>query len=1160
MRNRFFKLSLLTCALILSIATFSVAQDLDDVTISGKVTDSNNQPITGASVNAKLVTTGAERTVQSDDEGRYRLIDLPSGVYVVKITATGFGVKERKDLTTVSGQNVQLNFQLAPGDVAGVVEVTSQDDATETVDTTRTVVGGTITERDIEEIPNNTRNALDLVLTLGGTGEEQLSTGGLSEDRNTNLRSTPLEQGNFSLSGGTAYSNNITIDSFDNNDDRSSRDRFQPSLEAIGEVQVITNQFSAEYGRASGGRVNITTRSGTNRYRGRAFMFFRDARLNANTWNNNSRGIARLPLTEYNPGFTIGGPLSIPFGEGRRIYDGRNKTFFFFAYEYNKLLDTTLIDTYVPVGSNPNFILPSSTGGTSACDNASAAACASVPPTAGLVAPYIRNFDTPNVNHIITAKIDHKLTNSNTMTFGWQFGRRNNRRTSGASTTRVEDALQAQNSNSDAFNFTDTQYGAKYSNQFKMQWSQFLPSFQTDDPLAPVVLIGYRNPLLASTQTLIAGNSTTSTLQNFADTRKETRWQFQDSVTYIAGSHSLKFGVDMQNVNSKTTGLGDSTGTFNFNSVLNYQNNSISRYRQNFGTASDVKNRYYGAYFNDQFRPFSTVTLSYGVRYEKETAVSDDNNWGPRLGIAWDPFKSGKGVIRFGGGIFYNRVLLRTVGDSIQNANLSQVSFDSNRIGTAATDPRRVAVLARIAQQFPNRYLSLADFRSTVAAVCASIVTTSSCNSSTGFGGSVSDGGSALRSVDENLKIPESYQFNIGFEREIAKGLIFEANYTWNKTANLWRDTNPNAPRLPAGFSDWTSYLIENPFVFSDPATPGTVRTYRFYLGSTTDGSGTATTQGGIIPCVTTGITTCWVNLNTVNIGTTTPSIAVAGSTTNSIGSPVPIAIAAISRFRPDQTVEETSKIRSIGNTKYQGLILELRSRFRKIGAGFGATVRAAYTLSSTRDDGLNNTANAEVNGDFSREFARNLSDRRHRFALSGTFDTPKWMGRVKFSPLFRYGSSAPFNLGAGGTDRNLDDLGTDRLNFSGSVKDIVTRNPGSAFPTALAAQFSLQPIGSKSGNLPRNSGTGPSFYTFDLSVTKEFKISERVKFRPTAQFDNILNAAVFSYGSEFIDFTALRNDGTPPSATQITNFNNFLVPQRTFRQRQIRLGFRLDF
>jgi hypothetical protein len=87
----------------------------------------------------------------------------------------------------------------------------------------------------------------------------------------------------FALAGGAAYSNNVTVDGLDDNDDRSARERFQPSLEAVEEVQVITNQFSAEYGRTSGGRVNLRTRSGSNRLRGRLFYFFRDKSLDANT-------------------------------------------------------------------------------------------------------------------------------------------------------------------------------------------------------------------------------------------------------------------------------------------------------------------------------------------------------------------------------------------------------------------------------------------------------------------------------------------------------------------------------------------------------------------------------------------------------------------------------------------------------------------------------------------------------------------------------------------------------------------------------------------------------------------------------------------------------------------------------------------------------------
>jgi hypothetical protein len=396
--------------------------------------------------------------------------------------------------------------------------------------------------------------------------------------------------------------------------------------------------------------------------------------------------------------------------------------------------------------------------------------------------------------------------------------------------------------------------------------------------------------------------------------------------------------------------------------------------------------------------------------------------------------------------------------------------------------------------------------------------------------------------VDANLKIPESYQFNVGFERELFKGWVFEANYTWNKTVHLWRDTNSNVPRLPAGFADWTAWLTANTFILSP------TRRYNFFLGPTNDTSGT---HDGSQTGATCGVTTanCFVNLNTTSSSTTAPAVAVAGQNNNATGGPIGIALAAIAQFRPDQTVSQTSRIGSRGNAFYQGLILELRSRYRKLGAGFAASFRVAYTLSKTMDDGLNNTSNAEVNGDFNREWARNLQDRRHRLAVSGTLDTPRWFGKLKFSPLLRWGTSAPFNLGDGGSDRNLDDLSTDRLNFAGNIKDIRWRAPGSPVPTNLLNQFTLQPIGAKSGNLPRNVGTGPGFYTFDLSVTREWKISEHTRLKPVIEFGNILNAAVFSYGSAFIDF------GVSAAAQSA-----FLVPTRTYRQRDIRLGMRFDF
>ncbi len=1135
-------------ALLVFLATATVpGQDLDDVTITGRVIDANSAPIVGATVTVTQTTTGVSRTVVTDEDGRYRVIELPPGIYSLKASMQGFANQEKTNLTTIAGQNVQLDFTLQPAGVAAEQIITLEGDNEPVIDSTRTIVGGTINEQQIQEIPNVSRNALDLVLTLGGTTEEQLSTSGLAEDRNANPRTAPLEQGNFSIGGGTAYSNNITIDGLDNNDDRSSRDRFQPSIDAIAEVQVIQNQFSSEYGRASGGRVNLRTRGGGNKFQGRAFGFFRDESLNANSWYNNSRAIPRPPLQEINPGFWLGGPVILPY------YNGRNRTFFAVGYEFNKLADTTLIDAYVPVGSNPRYPLPASTGGSQTCDATSDAACTATPPTAAYVAPYRKLYDTPNRSNVLTARFDHRLFKGNDLTIGFQFGRKNNKRTTGAATTRIENAFQARNINTDAVNFTDNQvFGSSVVNQVRGQWSRYKPSYQAPNPFDPVVLIGYRDPVANAVRTLITGNSTTSTSQNFADTRNETRWQIMDSVTYLKGRHTFKFGFDIQNVVSKVTGLGDATGTFNFANVLQFTQNTLSRYRQNFGTSQDVKNRYYGFFFNDEFKPLSNVTMSIGLRYERETAVSDKNNWGPRFGVAWDPFKKGKGVVRFGAGIFYNRVLLRTVGDSIQNGGGTLVSFDSNSIGTSGSDNRRVAILSAIANNFPNSYPSVTELRTLVTNVCATVVSpVGPCTSNSGFSvGNLSSAGNPLRTVEANLKIPESYQFNVGFERELFKGWVFEANYTWNRTVRLWRDTNSNAPRLPAGFASWTDWLIANPFDLSP------TRRYTFYLGATNDPTGLATTQGGTTTCTTT-TTNCFVNLNTISTSSTTPAVAVTNQNFAATGGPVGIATAAIARFRPDQTVSETSLIGSGGRAMYHGLVLEIRSRFRKLGGGFGAQYRFVYTLSSSKDDGLNNTSNAEVNGDFSREWARGLQDRRHRATFSGSFDTPWWLGKLRFSPLVRLGSSAPFNLGAGGSDRNLDDLGTDRLNFSGDLKDIKYRKPGSPEPTALLSQFSLQPIGARSGNLPRNAGTGPALFGFDLNVSREWKFGERFKLRPIIEFNNILNAAVFSYGAEFVDFQALSSS---PTAAQTLARQNFLVPTRTFRQREIRLGMRFEF
>src|SRR5712692_10618698 len=393
-------LFVLLSALFCLAAKPTSAQDLDTVTIAGRVADQNGAVIPGASVTATLVKTKVARTVVADGDGRYKIIQLEPGVYSVKASFKGFAAEEKTDLTTIAGQNVQLDFTLKPAAVTAEAVVVSAAE-TPQVDTTRTIVGGTVATREIESLPVNTRSPLDLIFTLGGVSEEPLSTRDLAQDR-TSSRSTPEEAGIFSLSGGTAYSNNITIDGLDNNDDRAARERFTPSIEAIDEVQIIRNQFAAEYGRASGGRINLRTRGGSNKLRGRAFYFFRDESLDANTWKNNTLGLKRLPLQDHDPGFTLSGPISI-----LKIYRGKDRTFFFTAYEYDTFLDSTVIDALVPVDQNPMFPLPAPTNVTLKRDeNPSAPALKA----GNGVAPFVSPLSTPQRNHTFTARVDHKFT------------------------------------------------------------------------------------------------------------------------------------------------------------------------------------------------------------------------------------------------------------------------------------------------------------------------------------------------------------------------------------------------------------------------------------------------------------------------------------------------------------------------------------------------------------------------------------------------------------------------------------------------------------------------------------------------------------------------------------------------------------------------------
>jgi hypothetical protein len=1033
------RLTLLTILLF----TFNVnAQDLDTVTISGRIMDQNGAVIPGAEVRAILVKTGQTRSTTSDADGRYRLIQLEPGTYSVQASFNGFAPLEMTGIVAVSGQSLELPITLAPANIEAVV-VAAAD--VPVVDTKRTVTGATLAARELESLPITTRSVLAFVFTLPGVTEEPLSTRDLAEDRNINHANTPEEAGTFSLAGAPAYSNNLTIDGLDNNDDRAARERFQPSLEAVAEVQVITNQFSAEYGRASGGRVNLRTRSGSKQFHGRGFYYFRDEALDANTFRNNSLSIPRLPLQQHVAGFTLGGPV---FGE----------TVFFVSYELDKVLDSALIDTLVPVRQNAKFPLPAPTNlSRSRLEDAEVAA---------EVAPFVSSVSTPSKNTSITARVDHQFGPMHKASIVYQAGRFINLRQFGGG-NRLAESLQGRRRNSDALSFSDTfVFSERVVNQLRFQYSRLAPAFEARGGISPVVLIALKDSLPAEdperrSGTLVAGSSTSG-----GSDRREERAQLQDVLSLIKGNHSLKLGVDIHRVRSTFIDLSDLSGTFNFASAADFLANAPSRFRQNFQSSSTQKNLYAGVFLQDEWQVSPKLLLSYGLRYEHETILHDVNNVGPRFSLGYSPLDSGKLALRFGSGIFFNRPLLRTIDDF--TLGKQQLFFDTNLL----PDPRAfIATHIRFPETLSPEFGVL----------------------NTEFS----------RRLDPALRIPESYQVNAGVEGDLGRGYSVEANFTLTRGIHLWREFNANAPVLPRGYKNFSDFLGSRDFAnftrsLYDVSTAGELVRFNYGTSNTVN----RLTEFGVPISV--------MSLNS-------PS-----STTM-----LNVALAAINGLRPDPSRRELEQLISAGNSFYRGMTLELRKQFT---SRFG--FRAGYTLSSLIDDGIVNTSDALVPGDFRGERARSLLDRRHRFVFSGMFR----VAGLQLSPIWRVASAAPFNISLGGVDRNLDDVSNDRPNYSGDLRLLRWRKPGEPLDPRVVQSFSVPPIG-QSGNLPRNAGRGPGQFLLDLNVTREIR-----RVRLSVEFDNVLNKTVFGFGSEFI------------------NVDDFLVPKRTMRPRQIRIGLKIDF
>jgi hypothetical protein len=295
--------------------------------IVGKVTDPNGAVVAGAKITVKSVDTGRETTAVSDDEGSYTTSALTPGLYDVSVQGGNFKLSNQRVQVTI-GSKVSVETQLALTDVTGETVSVIASEGVE-VNTQTAEVSNIVTGTQIRELPTLTRNPYDLI---------GLASNVASDDPGPAVPGVGVSGrgAGFNINGQRAASTNVLLDGVDNNNVYYAALGQNIPLDAVGEFRVVTSNFSAEYGRASGGIINVLTRGGSNSFHGSGFGFNRLSRLASNGFNNNANGIARGVFTRNQFGYTFGGPAI------------KDKLFFFDSTEWTRVRSAGAVLSVVP--------------------------------------------------------------------------------------------------------------------------------------------------------------------------------------------------------------------------------------------------------------------------------------------------------------------------------------------------------------------------------------------------------------------------------------------------------------------------------------------------------------------------------------------------------------------------------------------------------------------------------------------------------------------------------------------------------------------------------------------------------------------------------------------------------------------------------------------
>jgi len=597
----------LCCSLM--IASRLAAQAQTGV-IEGRAADTSGGVIADASVVLRNVDTNQTRRAVTDRNGMFRIADIPVGTYDVRVDFAGFAPGLQTRLTLGIGQTARLAIVLQP---SGVVESAAVSAQPPPLDVGQTSVSTAVDTERIEELPVRSRNYLEFVLLAPGVSRTPPAR------QTTSTGSSSLPDSGFSFGGLRPRSNTLTIDGLDNNDEFAGSSRTELSLETVREFQVLSNGWSAENGGASGGAINVVTKSGANAIHGDAFLFAQSGVFNARPKLEDTGGQAPR-LRRYRGGMAVGGPLV------------KDRTFYYAAAEREHAQGQAASDIDPDAARAINTVL----GAGLFPQVATRRLTASLFPTAHSETEW-------------SAKVTHELPGRGAL----------GARVAGTDRRDGDDAFNTDALSDPSARGTTTMrdraitsaltttVGARTTNDLRVQLaSRRLASRTAEQQGAGVVISG-----VAAFGTPYAGNNTHD--QTYVDAG--------DTVGHSRGSHFVKVGATVRHVDVTGTTADGVRGVYLFRTLERFLAANADQTRMtSSGADVDLALTRASAFVQDHWTPTPRLTVDAGLRVDASVLPPSfgitSRAFNPRLGFAWMPVE--KWIVRGGAGVFADRLVL----------------------------------------------------------------------------------------------------------------------------------------------------------------------------------------------------------------------------------------------------------------------------------------------------------------------------------------------------------------------------------------------------------------------------------------------------------------------------------------------------------------------